>query len=113
MHAVQASPEHGLQMGCADAQSSHRFVLMWSDACGLWGRPSAEALRELAADLGAKYGTTDRERAASMLSSLTIFLEHHQALLDAGIFPALMAAVLDASAVPQASLPSLPLSCAA
>jgi hypothetical protein len=36
-----------------------------------------------------------------MLSSLTIFLEHHPALLDAGVFPALMAAVLDPRAVPQ------------
>ena len=37
-----------------------------------------------------------------MLSGLTIFLEHHDALLAAGIFPALMAAMLDAGAVPQA-----------
>ena len=36
-----------------------------------------------------------------MLSSLTIFLEHHPALLDAGVFPALMATVLDSREVPQ------------
>ncbi len=38
-----------------------------------------------------------------MLSGLTIFLEHHDTLYAAGIFPALIRAVLDAGNVPQAS----------
>lgn len=62
----------------------------------------AEALRELAADLGSS-SNADRERSASMLSGLTIFLEHHDTLYAAGIFPALIRAVLDAGNVPQAS----------
>ena len=67
---------------------------------------SAEALRELAGDLHPARSNPDRERAAAMLSSLTIFLEHHPALLDAGVFPALMATVMDEQAVPQARGPS-------
>lgn len=61
----------------------------------------AEALRELAADLNSP-STADRERAASMLSGLTIFLEHHDVLFTAGIFPALIRAVLDIRNVSQA-----------
>ncbi|EIE19498.1 hypothetical protein COCSUDRAFT_58774 [Coccomyxa subellipsoidea C-169] len=57
-----------------------------------------EALRELAADLGSS-SNADRERSASMLSGLTIFLEHHDTLYAAGIFPALIRAVLDAGNV--------------
>ncbi|CAL8468502.1 g8042 [Coccomyxa elongata] len=59
-----------------------------------------EALKELAADLNST-SNADRERAASMLSGLTVYLEHHDALYTAGIFPALIRAVLNANNVPQ------------
>ncbi|BDA43534.1 hypothetical protein COCOBI_04-5460 [Coccomyxa sp. Obi] len=58
------------------------------------------ALKELAADLNSP-SNADRERAASMLSGLTIYLEHHDALYTAGIFPALICTVLDTGNVPQ------------
>ena len=60
----------------------------------------AEALEELTKDLhGHHYA--DRERSVSSLSGLTIYLEHHEALLAAGVLPALMASVQDERAVPQ------------
>ena len=40
----------------------------------------------------------------SMLSSLTPYLEYHSAMLGAGVFPALIKAVLDARMIPQVSL---------
>ncbi len=39
-----------------------------------------------------------------MLSSLTPYLEYHSAMLGAGVFPALIKAVLDARMIPQVSL---------
>ena len=36
-----------------------------------------------------------------MLSSLTLFLEYHSAMMKAGVFPALIKAILDARMVPQ------------
>ncbi|KAK9829173.1 hypothetical protein WJX72_004304 [[Myrmecia] bisecta] len=57
-------------------------------------------LGQLARDLSSSR-MADRERAISMLSGLTVFLEHHQAMLRAGLLPALMKAVLDTEMVPQ------------
>jgi hypothetical protein len=61
----------------------------------------ADALAQLAKDLSSP-SNADREVAISMLSNLTIYLEHHDALRRAGVFPALLRAVLDANTVPQA-----------
>ena len=36
-----------------------------------------------------------------MLSSLTLYLEYHDAMMKAGVFPALIKAILDARMVPQ------------
>jgi len=47
------------------------------------------------------FNTADKERAVSMLSSLTLFLEYHSAMMKAGVFPALIKAILDARMVPQ------------
>ncbi len=38
-----------------------------------------------------------------MLSSLTLYLEYHNAMMEAGVFPALIKAILDARMVPQVS----------
>ena len=62
----------------------------------------ADALEELARDLSSS-NTADKERAVSMLSSLTPYLEYHSAMLEAGVFPALIKAVLDARMIPQVS----------
>ena len=43
-----------------------------------------------------------------MLSGLTVYLEHHDALYTAGIFPALIRAVLNANNVPQVSSVTIP-----
>ena len=60
----------------------------------------ADALEDLARDLSSS-NTADKERAVSMLSSLTLFLEYHSAMMKAGVFPALIKATLDARMVPQ------------
>jgi len=44
---------------------------------------------------------SEREGAVALLSSLTVFLEHHPALLAAGVLPALVRAVVDADTIPQ------------
>jgi hypothetical protein len=61
---------------------------------------SADALEDLARDLSSS-STADKERAVSMLSSLTLYLEYHNAMMEAGVFPALIKAILDARMVPQ------------
>ena len=71
----------------------------------------ADALEELARDLSSS-STADRERAVSMLSSLTPYLEYHSVMLGAGVVPALMKAVLDARMIPQVSLTGEGSSCA-
>ena len=63
----------------------------------------AEALREMARSL--QEGTSaDREAAVALLSSLTIWEEHHDALLDAGVLPALLRTVEKEDTVPQVSM---------
>lgn len=66
-------------------------------SCPWWW---ADALEDLARDLSST-NTADKERAVSMLSSLTLFLEYHSAMMKAGVFPALIKAILDARMVPQ------------
>ena len=74
------------------------FILS-THSCG-----SADALEDLARDLSST-NTADKERAVSMLSSLTLYLEYHSAMMKAGVFPALIKAILDARMVPQVRLP--------
>lgn len=62
-----------------------------------------DALEDLARDLSSS-NTADKERAVSMLSSLTLYLEYHSAMMKAGVFPALIKAILDTRMVPQVSI---------
>lgn len=66
----------------------------------------ADALEDLAHDLSST-NTADKERAVSMLSSLTLYLEYHSAMMKAGVFPALIKAILDEKMVPQVNPYSL------
>ena len=60
----------------------------------------AEALAQLAEELrGGSVG--DKERAVSMLSSLTLYVEHHDAILGAGVLPSLLVSVKDERLIPQ------------
>lgn len=43
----------------------------------------------------------EREGAVALLSGLTVYVEHHPALLDAGVLPALMRAVTNPETIPQ------------
>lgn len=61
---------------------------------------AAETLQELARDLQGSQAA-DRERSVAALSSLTIYLEHHEQLLQAGVLPVLMATVKDSRTIPQ------------
>lgn len=79
----------------------------------------AEALEDLAKALnGSHYA--DRETSVASISGLTIYLEHHEALLKAGILPALMEAIQNPRSVSQVSslatavacMPGLPVRCA-
>lgn len=59
-----------------------------------------EALEDLAKALnGSHYA--DRETSVASISGLTIYLEHHEALLKAGILPALMEAIQNPRSVSQ------------
>lgn len=61
----------------------------------------AEALQELAQDL-ATGTSADKERSVSMLSSLTLYVDHHDAILRTpGVLECLMDAVIDERLVPQ------------
>lgn len=46
----------------------------------------------------------DKERAMDMLSSLTLYVDHHDAVLGAGV-PSLLVSVKDERLVPQVSFP--------
>ncbi|KAK9844104.1 hypothetical protein WJX81_004589 [Elliptochloris bilobata] len=67
-------------------------------------------LQRLARDLSSE-AAAEREGAVALLSSLTVYLEHHPALLDAGVLPALMRAIADPETIPQVR--TLALGCAA
>lgn len=60
----------------------------------------AEALAQLAEELRAG-SVGDKERAVSMLSSLTLYVDHHDAILAAGVLPSLLVSVKDERLVPQ------------
>lgn len=62
-------------------------------------------MAQLAKDLSSP-SNADREVAVSMLANLTIYLEHHDALHAAGVFPALLRAVLNVKIVPQVMKPN-------
>lgn len=63
----------------------------------------AEALQSLAQDL-AHGNSAAKERAVAMLSSLTLYVDHHDAILATpGVLQALLASVADERLVPQAS----------
>ncbi len=69
---------------------------------GLPPRRRAEALQELARDL-ASGTAADKERAVSMLSSLTMWIDHHADILATpGVLDCLLDAVIDERLVPQA-----------
>jgi hypothetical protein len=62
-----------------------------------------EALQSLAQDL-AHGNSAAKERAVAMLSSLTLYVDHHDAILATpGVLQALLASVADERLVPQAS----------
>lgn len=68
---------------------------------------SAEVLQDLAHDL-VKGQYADKERAVAMLSSMTMYIDHHQVLLESGVLPALMSAVSNPKVEPTVSSPGLP-----
>ncbi len=78
----------------ASVATSRTFQHQWP--CWL----ATDTLAQLAKDLSSPINA-DREVAVSMLSNLTIYLEHHDVLQRAGVFPALMRAVMDHKIVPQ------------
>lgn len=64
---------------------------------------AAEVLQDLAHDLvNGQYA--DKERAVAMLSSMTMYIDHHDVLLEAGVLPALMSAVSNPKAEPTVSI---------
>ncbi len=59
-------------------------------------------LQGLAEDLvNGQYA--DKERAVAMLSSMTMYIDHHDVLLEAGVLPALMSAVSNPKVEPTVS----------
>ena len=63
---------------------------------------SAEVLHDLADDLvHGQYA--DKERAVAMLSSMTLYIDHHYVLLESGVLPALMSNVSNSKVEPTVS----------
>ncbi len=62
----------------------------------------AATLERLVRDLSSEM-PAEREGAVALLSGLTVYLEHHPALLGAGVLPALMRAVTNPETIPQVS----------
>ena len=62
----------------------------------------AEVLRDLAHDL-VKGQYADKERAVAMLSSMTLYIDHHDVLLESGVLPALMSNVSNSKVEPTVS----------
>ncbi len=46
----------------------------------------------------------DKERAVAMLSSMTMYIDHHDVLLESGVLPALMSAVSNPKVEPTVNL---------
>ena len=59
-------------------------------------------LQDLANDL-LKGQYADKERAVAMLSSMTMYIDHHEVLLESGVLPALMSAVSNPKVEPTVS----------
>lgn len=62
----------------------------------------AEVLQDLAHDL-VKGQYADKERAVAMLSSMTMYIDHHEVLLESGVLPALMSTVSNPKVEPTVS----------
>lgn len=62
----------------------------------------AEVLQNLAHDL-VKGQYADKERAVAMLSSMTMYIDHHEVLLESGVLPALMSTVSNPKVEPTVS----------
>ena len=66
----------------------------------------AEVLKDLAEDLvNGQYA--DKERAVAMLSSMTMYIDHHDLLLECGVLPALLRTVSSSKIEPTVSPCSL------
>ncbi|KAK9833917.1 hypothetical protein WJX74_009956 [Apatococcus lobatus] len=81
-----------------------------SIACCAEERLDRGVLQQLARDLSSNLNA-DKERAVSMLSTLTPYMEHHEALLEADVLICIMKAVEDETIIPQVRV--LALCCAA
>ena len=67
-------------------------------------------LQDLAHDLiNGQYA--DKERAVAMLSSMTIYIDHHDVLLEAGVLPSLMSAVSNPKVEPTVSISPAAMTC--
>ena len=63
----------------------------------------AEVLKDLAEDLiSGQYA--DKERAVAMLSSMTMYVDHHDVLLESGVLPALLRTVSSSKIEPTVGL---------
>jgi hypothetical protein len=60
-------------------------------------------LHDLANDL-VQGQYADKERAVAMLSSMTMYIDHHDVLLESGVLPALMSAVSNPKVEPTVNL---------
>ena len=88
----------GVSFALGDFRSSWPLCLTCTAVAG------AETLEELARDLRGSQAA-DRERAVASLSTLTLYLEHHDQLLEADILPALFATIRDSRSIPQVCSP--------
>ncbi|KAL3137901.1 hypothetical protein ABBQ38_005150 [Trebouxia sp. C0009 RCD-2024] len=69
-------------------------------------RLNPEVLQDLAHDL-VKGQYADKERAVAMLSSMTMYIDHHEVLLEAGVLPSLMSAVSNPKVEPTVRVVAL------
>lgn len=69
-------------------------------------RLNPEVLQDLAHDL-VKGQYADKERAVAMLSSMTMYIDHHEVLLESGVLPALMSAVSNPKVEPTVRVVAL------
>lgn len=60
-------------------------------------------LHDLANDL-VQGQYADKERAVAMLSSMTMYIDHHDVLLESGVLPALMSAVSNPKVEPTVNI---------
>ena len=63
-----------------------------------------EVLQDLAHDL-VKGQYADKERAVAMLSGMTMYIDHHDLLLECGVLPALMTLISTSKVEPTVSCP--------